>query len=192
MINWIKSQLNKRMSKKISELPQATPLVGSELFAIVQNGSTKKTSVSALSGLTVESLATTNGSSSAAAGKLGEYVEVGPTISVALTSTVTMNIASIVLTPGDWDINAYVDFSFISSTCTSKQASISNTSNTQNGSILYLNTNETTHMFTNETATIPPIRALISATTTYYCVVGVSFAGGDAGASARMVARRVR
>lgn len=51
MIDWIKHWINKVMSKKITALPQATtPLVGNEVFAIVQNGTTVKTSVSALSG----------------------------------------------------------------------------------------------------------------------------------------------
>ena len=64
--------------------------------------------ISTISSTGISSLGITNGST-AAAGQIGEYIEVsvGP-ISVGSTSSPPTNMTSITLTPGDWDISGVV------------------------------------------------------------------------------------
>jgi hypothetical protein len=131
-------------------------------------------------------------------GIIGEYVnaKLGSGAAVSLTTTVAANIASLALTPGDWDISGCVQFasaapatgglceigiSTISATISSTTAS------TYNGNAL----SYTTVTGAIKRLDIVPTRISISATTTHYLVAKGTFSTANVGAYGIIQARRV-
>lgn len=51
-----------------------------------------------------------NDATNAAAGELGEFLSIESGTSTALTAATTANVATLTLTPGDWDVGGYVRF----------------------------------------------------------------------------------
>jgi hypothetical protein len=125
----------------------------------------------------------------AAPGFVGEYSST--TFSgVGLTTSVSANLASMSLTPGDWDVSGGV----------SLVGSVSNMSNAAFGASttsLGFGSSGTYHQITgsvmgNIAGAIPVVRLSLSATTTVFLVALASFASGTASASGIFRARRVR
>lgn len=204
---------------KISALTGATtPLAGTEVVPVVQSGTTKNVSVANLTagravsatGLTLttdnlvigtsgKGIAGTTTNDSADAGVVGEFVSstILQANRVGLTTGTPVDITSISLTAGDWDVTGLLGLSENSSTSwTYYIGSFSTTSNT----ISTLQTNSITGYIdsatlavTNVFITMPTIRVSLSGTTTYYFVGQGSFSGGSGQAAFGTIsARRVR
>lgn len=136
---------------------------------------------------------TTN--SSAAAGKVGEYVSslIAVGSATSLTTATAKNVTSISLTAGDWVVSGNVTFTESSATVTSRTAGISSTSATlptdgseiENGSL-------TTLISEKITLTIPPKSIKLSGTTTIYLIGSETFSAGTSSGYGSINAWRVR
>lgn len=127
---------------------------------------------------------------SAAAGRLGEYLEtdVPSASAVALTTDVSKTVASVSLTAGDWNVWGFVG-TVAGGTVSYIRSSISQTNNT-------LGTNDYTAInvgTVNIDMIIPTqmLRISLSATTTIYLVARIGF-GTSMSAFGRIMARRMR
>lgn len=134
--------------------------------------------------------------SDAAAGVVGEFVPTANAIAQPLTTATFLNLGSISLTAGDWDVSGNAAFTGSTTTATQQVVGIS-TSNSSlvpaAGSFL----NEATGLYTTfasggGTVQTPIYRVSISSPTNYYLVVQCTFAGGTASAQGYIRARRVR
>ena len=132
--------------------------------------------------------------SNAAAGQIGEVISATVTSAVTLTSTVTANIASVVLTPGDWDVCGDIGLNVGTGAATLIQAGISPTSaalpafSVGGSRICQLGSFASAqHIFGLRTA-----RVNITTSTTYYLVANVTFPSGTTTAIANIFARRAR
>lgn len=133
------------------------------------------------------------------AGNIGEYVvsNVALGAPVALTNGVAVNVTSISLTAGDWDLSGMVGINGAATTTVGTfTGSISQTSATQdigNGHAFityYLNT--AAFAQTALQLPVPPHRISLNATTTIYLVASLVFGTSTAGAYGNISARRVR
>lgn len=196
---------------KISALTASTtPLAGTEVLPIVQSGATKKVSVAdltagrdvAVNSLTPSQTAgiigtTTN--NSANAGSVGEFISstILQANRVGLTSGTPVDVTSISLTAGDWDVTALLGLSENSSTAwTYYIGSISAVSGAISASVTNSVTgsvNSDTLLAVNVYLPAPVVRVSLASTTTYYLVAQGSFSGGSGQAAFGTIsARRVR
>lgn len=130
-----------------------------------------------------------SGGSSAPVGSVGEIISAVNTAGTAMTANVGANIASIVLTPGDWDIQGQIFFA-LSGAATSLHAAISLTSATQPAVSLNQSRGFFNGSFSgNNQIGLSPCRANITVNTTYYLVAQTSVACTGTGV---IWARRMR
>lgn len=140
---------------------------------------------------------------SATAGRLGEFitatVAVGSAVSV--TTATGVNITSISLTAGDWDVSGVVDYVLAGVTATLFNSAISLTTNTLSSQVggSGLGTDPivtvpllTTVLSATYTQNIASVRVSLSATTTVYLVAQSTFSVGTLTAYGTIRARRVR
>ncbi|MDF7631469.1 hypothetical protein PUG46_19650 [Erwiniaceae bacterium L1_55_4] len=128
--------------------------------------------------------------SSAATGKVGEFLEAtGSAVSIAASGTV-YNIVTLSLSAGDWDVDGCVGI-VCSAGGTTMFGGISLTSATSDGFPYSFNA---AHTFSasNQRFSLPTRRVNIKATTTVYGVATAGFSSGTASASMYLRARRVR
>lgn len=136
---------------------------------------------------------------SAAAGYVGEYLEVDVASgsAVALTTNTAKTVASLALTAGDWDVEASCFLLPAASTSVSRsQAGISSV--TDSASFV----SNSAHQIISSAAQVPgnvatscragPVRISISGTTTYYLVAFSTFTVSTMSAYGHMSARRAR
>jgi hypothetical protein len=132
----------------------------------------------------------------AAAGDVGEYiVSTVAANTVALTTTVTANVTSISLTPGDWDISGQVNYTPAASTSITTLAQ-GNSVNT--GALPGL---DAFSQFSSD-AFVPganilalpfmPTRRSLASTTTVFLVANATFTVASLTAGGTIRARRVR
>lgn len=134
--------------------------------------------------------------SDAAAGNIGEFMQAKQVTPQSLTTATTINLVSIALTAGDWDLSGVVGFTGNSTTLTGELIAISSTSLNfvpNDGS----EENSSTQRFTTLAAgfftiPLPPFRVSISSPTTYYLVVQAVFGSGTCLAQGMIRARRIR
>jgi hypothetical protein len=138
-------------------------------------------------------LGVVNGSN-AAAGAIGEVISsnvVSP--GVTLSSGVDVNVTSILLTAGDWDVagEAWVA---LSATASAAYAALSPASATLpvNPALNASNAQIVAANLGGATMALKPCRASLSATTTYYLVAAAYFASGTGNAYGNIIARRRR
>lgn len=139
---------------------------------------------------------------SAAAGKVGEYIEsvIASGSAVSLTSTTPANLTSISLTAGDWDVDAVFQFTGAAgTTVTYMIGSISTTSATLDATAgRQTGTQENAATAFNNiagavlTLTLPPLRFSLSGTTTVYAVAQALFGTSTCSVFGILRARRVR
>ena len=134
----------------------------------------------------VKVLGVTDGSD-AAAGDVGEYVEGSGSGSTGSTDTY-VNVSSIALTAGDWDIRAFVEFA---GTLTQIVSLISTTNASATGTLPF------TEMvfqgaFSDSCMSTMPVRVSIASPTTYYLNAQASFATGSLSVDGGITARRIR
>jgi hypothetical protein len=132
-------------------------------------------------------------SGKAVAGEIGELIEQG-IVGVGIPGlSAPFNIASITLTPGDWDISGYMILNGSPLTSQTHQVSISTTSLTHNNNVgwgsAYVGPFQ---QFYNVTCTIIPNQVLLNVNTTYYLVGTISYNAGGGTASGKIRARRMR
>jgi hypothetical protein len=138
-------------------------------------------------------LGVTDGSD-ASAGQIGEVISAVNTAGVAAPNGTPVNIASIPLTPGDWDVFAdgYLQFS-VSAAGNGGHVSISNLAATL-PLVAALNQSRATYTGTilSACAAPRPCRVSLAAAATYYLVVQSSFASGTCTVTGAIWARRAR
>ncbi|MGY3610454.1 MULTISPECIES: hypothetical protein [unclassified Bradyrhizobium] len=130
---------------------------------------------------------------SAAAGKIGECLA-SSAGSVGFSNGATINIASITLTPGDWDVSAIGVLTGSPLSVQIVEASISTTSATLDSTPGRLSAFVGPFVqYYNVTCPIPPYRFSVSANTTIYLVMQITYNTGAGGSLAgRIQARRMR
>jgi hypothetical protein len=129
----------------------------------------------------------------AAAGSVGEYISasVSSGSPTALSNGISINLTSISLTAGDWDVGGYAYFTPSANTIILVQVSIGTTSATLNNAPdLGLLFNATTP-FNQSGINAAPMRFSLASTTTIYLVVSSNFSGSCT-ASGAIKARRRR
>jgi hypothetical protein len=136
---------------------------------------------------------------SAAAGKLGEYVEstLVQASAVALVTNTAKTVTSITLTPGDWDLGGMV---YILPAATTSFTVVLGCTNTTTNVLSATNDTQAVLRFaaiapgTNQTwnLLVPVRRVSISSNTTYYLIAYATFTVSTATAAGRIFARRVR
>lgn len=131
----------------------------------------------------------------ATAGNVGEYVEslVAVGSAVSFTTATSMNITSISLTAGDWDVMGGVNYNETVATVSARTASIGTTSATlaTDGSEGYCGV-QSTLVTEKNSIDLPRKRISISGTTTVYLVGSCTFAAGTSTGFGFINARRVR
>lgn len=144
----------------------------------------------------------TNGD--AAAGDIGEYKETTKAIgnAVAETTATPVNVVSLALTPGDWEVSGVVNRSLTAVTATQYAAAISPTSATvpaQAGgsgvgadSSVIQDATFGTEVTGNYVSQIHSVRVKLSASATIYLVAADIFSAGTIGLFGTLRARRVR
>jgi hypothetical protein len=162
------------------------------------NGSSSDALVSTYSSAGCSLLGTTT-NDSAASGFIGEYIESIVLIGaeVALTSTVTADVATVALTAGDWEIRGEVWLDLAATTTVSILATgINNASAT----LITVPTAGATLRQSFPAATVNsklvqevgPFRASVTGTPTMYLSVNATFATSTAKAYGKLSARRIR
>jgi hypothetical protein len=139
---------------------------------------------------------------SASAGNVGQYTEsvIALGDAVSLTSPTPANMTSISLTAGDWDVDVVFQFTgnttttvgYLVGSLSTTTAAIDSTAGRRAGDVYQ---NQT--LFNNipdsiATITIPPLRFLLSSTTTIYAVAQALFATSTCAVFGILRARRVR
>ena len=137
------------------------------------------------------------GGSNASAGQIGEVMSASvAAIATGLTSGSPLNVASVTLTPGDWDVRgSYVLSGTGSTTFTVANCGFNTVSATLPASNLYNTRNSSTFTPPNNiyaSAEVPSQRINVSAATTIYLVAQATFAASTAGAGGTITARRMR
>ena len=131
----------------------------------------------------------------AAAGQVGEVITatLASGSATSLSTTVSKNVTSIALTPGDWDVTGTVVLVLTAATTTDWSAGASSTTgtlgtlDTVNGQAVVL----TTHT-DNYTVPVPTVRFSLAAATTVYLVANATFSAGTVTAWGTIRARRMR
>lgn len=137
-------------------------------------------------------------------GNVGEFLTttVASGAAVAETTATPVDVCTLALTPGDWDVSAVVDRTLTGTTATIYGAGISLTLNTlptqAGGSGLGTDALVTQAATFGTTVTgvgstvIPAVRVSIAANTTLHLVVGDTFSAGSVAVFGTIRARRVR
>ena len=133
--------------------------------------------------------------SNAATGQVGEFINTGVNSGVPITATVRANVISMVLQPGDWDVQGAISFSLSAGTATNLQAYVGTVSNNlmpgatgAPGYAVLTGSGFTTgNMLQTGTA-----RFSLSVPTTIYLGIFANFTGGTCTAAGSMTARRAR
>jgi hypothetical protein len=153
----------------------------------------------AVGGAGVPIAGATNGVA-AAAGQVGEYqissVALGS--AVALTTGVSANMTSIILSAGDWEVSGVVKAAGTATTVTSLGAGINTVSATM-PTIGGIADGASSALIASAAGialgcivSLNPVRMLLSAATTVYMVALANFAGGTNTVYGHIAARRVR
>lgn len=144
----------------------------------------------------------------APAGYIGEYLEANllTANAISLTSTTSANITSVVLTPGDWDVDAIIDFVPAATTSvTQMNVSVSTTTGTlasqapSTSAAINIGPFATTTI--NQAAAVPAaeitisgatVRISVTSNTTVFLVANAVFSVSTMTAYGSIRARRVR
>jgi hypothetical protein len=127
-------------------------------------------------------------------GEAGEYKfrNVDSTAAVALTTGTPTNVASIVLTAGDWELSASLDFALTGATITKFKGSTSKISATHGkDDQMASNLVNLTTITDTQAIAIPGIKVTVPerATATYYLVAEAAFSAGTVAAYGKLKAK---
>jgi hypothetical protein len=141
------------------------------------------------------SIAGTIATTMADAGYVGEIIgsQVVSGSASAMATNTTLNVTSISLSAGDWEVMGHVNINSTSATVTATSAGITTTTATipTNGTEVYSGL-QTTTTTTVDSLTVTPVRIAVSTTTTVYLVARSTFSAGSRSAFGVLKARRVR
>jgi len=172
---------------KISALTAATSTGPTDVYPIVQGGVTLKAAMG---------LGTAT-NDNASAGQIGEYIS--STVAApgsALTTTTTLNVTSISLTAGDWDVSGTVGFRFGATTSYTNLvggSSLTTATIGAQGSFFDYETAANVPTATSDaTFVIPTFRVSIAITTTIFLIAQATFTVSTISAFGLISARRVR
>jgi hypothetical protein len=136
-------------------------------------------------------LTTSNGTAAAAAGRLGEYLEDEGEVS-GISNYVSETVASVVLSPGDWDVHGFLSIEPTAATISIWSAGLSLNAATPTAPLNISESPATTDNSSRICRTPPNRRLLVTTTTTVRLVANVSFSAGSVNLTGRITARRVR
>jgi len=145
--------------------------------------------------LPVAALVPTTTNDNATAGDLGEYISAVREVAsaVSFSALTPVNITSIALTPGDWDVEGQVTFYGASASITECHAEIGLTSATRAGDAYASSTSPlSTTAFSLDTATLCRRRISVAGNTTVYLIAETNFSAGSVTGYGFLNARRVR
>lgn len=130
----------------------------------------------------------------ASAGQLGQYIGASQTSTQSLSTGTPLNVISISLTAGDWDVWGSVVFSGAGTTNLAYAlSSISTTSATLDPNFNYEFSSGTGGLVNcNPASPVPQIRVSLASTTTVYLVAQAGFTVSTYGAAGFIAARRRR
>lgn len=136
----------------------------------------------------------TTSANNATAGWNGEYTGtmVPSTGTVTLTTATTGTITSLTLTPGDWDVEGNINYTYTGATVTSGVASFSTTGTILTTGQQVYDGNQLTLGTTNDSLTLGRFRSNSTGTVTVYMLTNRTFSAGTVSAFGSMNARRVR
>ena len=193
-------------SKNISEFPAASTIGGADLVPIWKDATTKKITFANLqAALTAVPSAAVHGvadDSEGAAGIVGQVLEdsiaSGDAVAVALTAKV--EIGTLTLTPGDWDVSGVVVLNNVQTGISDLTAGIATPAAANLGDdMLTVNQQHDTQIINdgNSVVPIPVSRFRVAAATTQVVKLAVHIEGFPNGLPAsvawgRIVARRMR
>ncbi|MEB6223709.1 hyaluronate lyase N-terminal domain-containing protein [Pantoea anthophila] len=127
--------------------------------------------------------------SSAATGDIGEVMQ-STTLTTSMTNATSINLATITLTPGDWELTGVVSIRPSSATLTQVIAGMSTTTAATpvfpNRSVVSSSSSQVQEFNT------PSVRYILSAPTTIYLVASAGFTSGTVTGDGYLKARRVR
>lgn len=127
------------------------------------------------------------------AGFIGERISSGLVTSVSIANSTIVNLTSIVLTPGNWDISLIIEFSgmttgtYILTGISPNSASLTGVNQGDNGAEFPF----LSQASAAQTLVIPSYRVSITANTTYYAVGNAVYTAGTGTMSGRLSAVRV-
>lgn len=153
--------------------------------------------ISAVTGAFSSGLAGTATNDSAAAGQIGQQIitTVVRSAPVSVSSTVSINIASVSLTAGDWDVTASICLGG-ATTGTAFAVGVTATTGTlptsDNIGVTRADTASTSTINSDSCLTVANVRVSLSGTTVYYAVVNATFSAGSGIGFGRLSARRMR
>lgn len=167
----------------------ATPGV-TGVLALVNGGTGSNTKAGAQTSLDIFPTTGKVDGSDAAAGKIGEHIT-STGAATALTNTVTANLASITLTPGDWDVTGAALYNPNGSTLTTMYTGISTSS-----ANMPAFPNRTIFRTSSQYEVDCPsttVRINVTVNTTIYLVTNCEFSGGTGVSGTGYIrARRIR
>lgn len=143
---------------------------------------------------TTDSLTTSDGTSAAGAGELGEYIQQTKNIGAAVTLSGPTTALQITLSPGDWDVQAHLNLGLTAASVTEIISKLQTTPAgvIVSGSDAVRESYNTTTETGDRTQTHPSRRFLVSSETTVYLNVSGTISAGTVSAYGFLSARRVR
>ena len=178
-----------------NNLPSAvSTFLGTPSSANLRSALTDETGTGAAVFANSPNIIGTSTNDSAAAGSIGEVITA--TATQALSSGSVVNVTSITLTAGDWDLSGMLRYSTAGATTTTDVTSAIATANNvvSGGSLVdfFAQTRVASTTDFATTHTFAPTRISISGNTTYYLNCQGTFAISTASAIGRIRARRMR
>lgn len=132
----------------------------------------------------------------AGAGKVGEYLEALASNVSLVGSNTFLNLTSLTLTAGDWDVTGIVGFAPNGATATGADMGISTSATPATFADKVFGTNWLEGSFSNTaygpSVTIGAYRVNVSTSTTYYLKASATFTAGTPKGYGRLSARRIR
>lgn len=165
---------------------------GTANYSVISYGSTGHlNNVTAQSGGSISGMQNTSATNTVGAGFIGEQIR-STTTGLSISSNTTINLTTISLTAGIWDVSAVATFTSSGATNQNTQLTINTTSSTQGtdgdnrvwGSLAVNGVAE-------GGASIPAWRFTTTSTTTVYLVATVAFTSGSMTTAGRISATRV-
>lgn len=130
--------------------------------------------------------------SEAASGKVGQVITAERTVALSLATNTPVNITSIALTAGDWEVRGVVKYGGTASNSSYKAVGISSTSATLDEKLTVTVTPGTNTSLINDSLPAANERFNVTSTTTVYLVTAAGFSGGTQTVVGSILARRVR